>query len=293
MADIKPFRAWKYNSILSENLRELTAPLSESVLKQRQEAFYKLPYHHYHVSSPLDVPPFENAARRVSNWKLDGVIRPDALPGIYVYEQNFCLKSRAEECNRIGIVAFIKAESFDKKVVLPHEKTIRKAVAYRSSLLSHTLMQTTPTHGFYSDPDQTIEAYLKESIRHPFFEFVDKQDTVHKLGVIQDYEVIQKIIRAFKKKQIWIADGHHRYESSVRRRLDQTEQNTQHRGNEAYNYHMMWLTNTYSSDLGLLPTHRLVHSIPNFDPQAFLKALEIYFEVASTPYSEDFGLAPT
>ena len=293
MAEIRPFKAWRYNNFLGENLAELTAPLSESVLKQKQRAFYKLPYHHFHISSPLDVPPFYNSTRRVANWKLDKVIIQDPLPTFYVYAQHFKMKGTGEKCIRKGIITLIKAEDFDKQVVLPHEKTIAKAVDYRTNLLMHTLMHSLPTHGFYTDTELSIEQYLDESLQHPIYEVKDKQDTIHQLAQIQDLNIINQIIHTLADKQVWIADGHHRYESSVQFKKRRAESQPGYQGDEGFNYHMMWLTNTQSSSLGLLPTHRMIHSLENFNQEVFVKELEKDFILKPIKNNDDFGLAPT
>ncbi len=293
MADIKPFRAWRYNSILAEKLKELTAPLSESRLKQKKEAFYKLPFHYYHLSSPVDAPPYHNVQRRVENWKLDQVIRQDALPTIYVYSQNFGLRHTNQNCRRLGFICYIRAQDFQDQVILPHETTIQKAVEYRTSLLEHTRMHTVPTHGFYSDPETSLEAFMEESLLNPIYEIKDHKGTLHRLSQIHDYAVIQKFIEVMRNQQVWIADGHHRYESSVRYCQQRSAQSSHNQGYKPHHYHMMWLTNTRSSDLGVLPTHRILHSLPNFDSRDFLEKIARFFTIEETLTTSPRALAPT
>lgn len=293
MAEIKAIKAWRYNPFLSENLKELTAPLSETVLRQRQETFYKLPFHHYHISSPIDVPPYHNAQRRVENWQLDKVIQPDSIEGIYVYYQEFGLKRKDTPCVRKGFICHIKSQEYDQNIVLPHEMTIQRAVDYRTELLQNTQMHTLPTHGFYTDKHQSLEAYMDESMLNPIYELIDGHETRHRLSVIHDRNIIRKFIAVLHQRQVWIADGHHRYQSSVQYRQQQMKENPNHRGDEAYNYHLMWLTNTESSDLGILPTHRIIHSVPDFDEADFLNKLRQYFSLEEVEPDCTLGLAPT
>lgn len=293
MALIRPFNAWRYNDFLAENLADLTAPLSETILQQRQAIFYKQPFHYFHISSPLDVPPFSHAKRRVDNWKLDKVILQDALPAIYVYFQYFHLKETEDICCRKGFIVYLQAEDFDKKIVLPHEKTINKAIEYRTNLLECTQMQSIPTHGFYTDKTKSLEKYLDESMQNPLYEVKDKNDVLHQMSLIQDKKIIHHFIETLQNQQIWIADGHHRYESSVKYRQQQMENNPNHTGEEAYNFHLMWLTNTESSNLGVFPTHRIVHSLEEFNQDEFLEQLSGYFEIEAVRQEKDLGLAPS
>ncbi len=280
MAEILPFKAWRYNEFLTEKLLSLSAPLSETIFQQQEAALYQEPYHNFHIASPSDAPPFENISRRISNWKLDGVIRQDNLPGIYVYYQYFQSKGDQQPSCRKGFVCLIRTSDFEDQVVLPHEMTVPAAVKFRTGLLQHTDMHTTPTHGLYTDDEELLEHYLDESIEHPIYDITDAHQTRHVVSIIQDQQVVNTFMQIFRTKKVFLADGHHRYESSLNYKNTLQNNNPYHQGNEPYNYHMMWLTNTASSDLGILPTHRLVHRLPKGMSEAqLLKKLEQYFEV--------------
>lgn len=292
MAIIRPFKAWHYNHFLTERLTELTAPLSETMHDQRQAIFYREPYHYYHIASPIDTPPYHNARRRVENWKLDKVIEQDAQEGIYVYRQTFRWKEDDFTHTRLGFICLIKAEDYAQKVILPHENTIQKAVEHRTHLLEETQMQTIPTHGFYTDREKKLEKYLEEAIQNPIYSIKDKNDNCHDLSLITDNQVITEFVKLLADKQIWIADGHHRYESSVKYRQEMLHRNPKATDNELFNYHLIWLTNTESSDLGILPTHRLIHSLPNFNEEKFLADLSHFFSIEAVENAPELGLAP-
>jgi uncharacterized protein (DUF1015 family) len=290
--EIQPFKAWRYNDYLTAQLPQITAPLTETLAQQRKAIFYQQPYHYYHISSPLDTPPYTNAQRRVDNWKTDKVIELDELPAFYVYAQYFSLKENPEKIyTRKGFIAHLRTSDFDEKIVLPHELTIEKAVNYRIELLKNTQMHTIPTHGFYTDKNQVLEKYWDESLKNPIYEVVDEFGTKHVVARIQDYAIMQSFAKNLADKQIWIADGHHRYQSSFEYAKQKNEMSKRHYA--GYNYHLMWLTNTESSDLGLLPTHRLVHSLEDFSEENFLKQLEMDFIITETDFSPDKTLAPT
>ncbi len=290
--EIQPFRAWRYNDYLKVQLPQITAPLTETLAQQRKAIFYQQPYHYYHISSPLDTPPYENAQRRVNNWKADKVIEIDPMPAFYVYAQYFHLRENPEKIYvRKGFIAHLRTSDFADKIVLPHELTIDKAVQNRVELLKTTQMHTIPTHGFYTDKDKSLEKYWDESLLNPIYEVVDEYGTKHVLARIQDNAIMQNFAKTLENKQIWIADGHHRYHSSWEYAKQQNSVSIHKYA--GYNYHLMWLTNTESSDLGVFPTHRLVHSLENFSEENFLKALENDFIITETDFSPEKNLAPT
>ncbi len=294
MAEIQSLRAWQYNDFLKENLQNMTASMSETVAQQKKAMFYQQPFHYFHISSPIDTPPYHNAKRRVENWKLDKVIEKDALDGIYVYYQYFHLKENPEKMYcRKGFIAHIKATDFSEKIVLPHELTIKRAVEHRIALLENTEMHTIPTHAFYTDEAQNLEKYMEECISHPISDVIDANNTRHVVGVIHDRKVIDLFVKNLAEKQVWIADGHHRYESSYKYAKMQKEQNPNHTGKELYNFHLMWFTNTVSSNLGVFPTHRILHSLKNFDEKDFFDTISEYFNITETTHTHNKGLAPT
>ena len=295
MAEILPFKAWRYNEFLTEKLLSLSAPLSETIFKQKEAALYQEPYHNFHIASPSDAPPFENIGRRVENWKLDKVIRQDNLPAIYVYYQHFRNKGESRDACRRGFICLIKANDFEDKVILPHEMTVPQAVNFRTNLLQFTDMHTTPTHGMYADEEQLLEHYMDESIKNPIYEVTDANQTRHIVSMIHDQQVVAQFVQALRSKKIYLADGHHRYESTLNYKNTLEKNNPYHTGTEPYNYHLMWLTNTHSSDLGILPTHRMVHQLPEGMTEAeMLEKLAKYFDVsAQDNIQQVLGVAPT
>ncbi len=286
---MKPFRAWHYNAFLKAQLTELTAPLSETNLQQKQAHFYQQPFHYFHISAPIDVPPYDNPRRRTQNWKLDKVIEQDKFPAIYAYSQTFTLHKDNTIYTQIGVICLIESTEYEQKTVLPHENTIPKAVKHRQELLDATRLHTVPTHLLYTDEAKTLDIYLEEALAHTTYEVCDKNDTIHRIAPIHDRKIQALFIAQLADKQALIADGHHRYESSVAYRK-------QYEGepiSEDFGYHLAWLTNTASNNIGILPTHRLAKNLPNFEEKAFLEVLAQDFDILPTIRNEERGLAPT
>jgi uncharacterized protein (DUF1015 family) len=286
MAEIKPFRAWRYNQELFANIEELTSPLFDVVSDKQRNRLYQHPHNSIHISVPSGEHAPQQAARLLQQWKVDQIILQDALPAIYVYYQYFSLPGNPKNFCRKGFICHIKAYDWPEKVILRHENTIPHSVNDRTALLAATQLHVSPTHGLYTDPDFELEHYMDESILNPIYETEDYQGVKDVLAVIQDVAVINKFIQKLADKQVILADGHHRYESSITLRKKYIAENPSHTGKEAYNYHLMYLSNTEANDLCILPTHRLICGLPDLDVSDFIHKLQTYFtiKVVEDPY---------
>jgi uncharacterized protein (DUF1015 family) len=277
MAEIKPIRAWRYNRELSQRIEELSSPLFDVVSDKQREALYKKPYNSIHLSVPLTR--HGEVQKLLNRWKYEKVLEQDPLPGIYVYYQHFSLAGSSQEYVRKGFICHIKAYDWNEGVILRHENTIPGSVNDRTELLEKTLLNVSPTHGLYTDPDFELEPYMDESMRSPIYEVEDYQGVRDVLSVIHDAEVIRKFMAKVAGKQIILADGHHRYEGSLTYRKQQMAENPNHTGQEAYNFHLMYLTNSEAQDLRILPIHRLIAGLPELDTQELLQKLASFFTI--------------
>jgi uncharacterized protein (DUF1015 family) len=279
MAEIKPIRAWRYNAGLAATIDSLTSPLFDVVSEKQRKSLYQNPLNSIHLSVPEGPDAATNAARRLQSWKKEGVIKQDKLPAIYVYYQYYKLSGSSKEYCRRGFICHIRTYEWNEGVILRHENTIPKSVNDRIELLEKTELHVSPTHGLYTDESFTLETYMDEAISNPIYECEDYQGVRDILGVIHDAHVILKFIDFIKDKSIILADGHHRYEGSLLYKRKRAKQNPNHHGDEGYNFHLMYLTNTEANDLRILPTHRLIHDIPHFDENYIEKKLHEDFEV--------------
>ncbi|KYG74377.1 uncharacterized protein (DUF1015 family) [Roseivirga ehrenbergii] len=280
MARIKPFRAWRYNRELSNKIEDLASPLFDVVSKKQREALYNNPYNSIHISVPRDI---ETQKRTVEEWKAEGIINQDQIPGIYVYYQHFTLPGSRRTYIRKGFICFIEATDWNSvdSDVLRHENTMPHSVNDRIDILAQSQMNVSPTHGLYFDPEFSLEQYMDESMKNPIYDREDYQGVRDVLSVIHDFEVIKKFVAKLKDQQVILADGHHRYEGSLLYKQRMKAQNPNHTGNEAYNFHLMYLTNAEADDLRILPTHRLLSGLKNFNKEDLLNTL-----------SEDFIIKP-
>ena len=279
MAEIKPFRAWRYNPSLLEKIDELTSPLFDVASETQRQALYCNPLNSIHLSIPQGHKPAQAAAQVLKKWKLENHIVQDQMPGIYVYYQYFSLPSDPKQYCRKGFISKIRVHAWDENVILRHENTMPAAVNEQRELLAETRLNASPTHGLYTDDAFELEPYMDECIRNPICQAEDYQGVKDVMGVIRDETITAKFIEKLNSKQIVLADGHHRYAGSLAFMRQQKENNPRHTGKEGYNYHLMWLTNTEADDLRILPTHRLIKKLDNFDDVAILKKFEKNFEI--------------
>ncbi|HEU5146634.1 MAG TPA: DUF1015 domain-containing protein [Chryseosolibacter sp.] len=273
MAEILPIRPWKYHPRLLRNIEDLAAPLFDVVSDNQRAALYENPYNSIHLSVPQPPEAATRAAALLDEWKMKGVLVQDPIPAIYVYYQRFRIAGDPKLYCRKGFICHIRTYDWKEKVILRHENTIPGAVNDRVELLEKTELHGSPTHGLYTDPTFELERYMDEAITNPIVEAEDYQGVRDSLAVIQDADIIRRFIEVINRKTIILADGHHRYEASLiyKRRMLKKFPAARH---ASFNFHLMYLTNTESDDLKILPTHRLIKGLPNFDPRIVFEKLK-------------------
>jgi len=145
MAEIKPFRAWRYNDSFTNVIDELTSPCFDVVSDKQRAALYANPLNSIHLSVPAGSA--AEARATLNDWKQSGIIQQDRLPAIYVYYQYFKLAGSPKEYCRKGFVANIRVYDWNENVILRHENTIPKSVNDRTTLLEATEFHVSATHG--------------------------------------------------------------------------------------------------------------------------------------------------
>lgn len=280
MADILPIRPWRYHPDLLGNPDELMAPLFDVISEKQRSALYHYPYNSIHLTSPQPPDAAQRAAKTLAEWKEDSVLIQDPLPAIYVYYQYFNIAGDPATYCRKGFICHIRTYDWEEGVIRRHENTMPSSVNDRVELLEHTQLHTSPTHGLYTDPAHELEPFMDEAMTRPLLETEDYQGVRDVLAVIHDAAIIRRFIEVLKTKRIILADGHHRYEGSLlykKKMLKQFPGET----SRGFNYHLMYLSNTESDDLKILPTHRIISGLPHFDVDAVMSRL-----------AEDFTIKP-
>ena len=279
MVEIRAFKSWRYRPSLLKNIGALTSPLFDVASEKHRKALYRHPLNSIHLSIPRGDQPAKNAATVLNEWKQKNYIIQDPVPGIYVYYQYFSLPSEPKPYCRKGFICKIRVHEWRDSIILRHENTMDEAVEGQIQLLAETRLNASPTHGLYTDESFELEPYMDDCIREPICEAEDYQGVKDVMGIIQDESIIAKFVERLKDAKVIMADGHHRYAGSLSYMKQQRDNNPAHTGDEGYNFHLMWLTNTEADDLRILPTHRLIKDLDNFDENEIVKNFEPNFRI--------------
>lgn len=282
MAEIRPFRGLRFTDKAGD-IAELTCPpydiISES---QRQEYLRVNPYNVIRLELPREgEDPYAQAGETLRRWEEEGLLRRDTQPGLYIYEEEFRSAVTEGEVKKVkGFICRVKAEPFSKGTVLPHEETLSKAKADRLNLMKATGCNFSQIYSLYMDEEHVTRERLDNLSKDtPRYEFNDGLVT-HRLWIVNDPVAIQAICDDFADRKLYIADGHHRYETAVNFSQYCHENGIAPEGGEA-DYMMMMLVDMEHEGLVVFPTHRLVRNLENFDVQAVLNGCQEHFEITA------------
>jgi uncharacterized protein (DUF1015 family) len=232
-------------------------------------------------SQPDDRSKFVKYARSAADlaaWRREGVLQPEAAPAVYRYTQTFSVPRMPEKFTRTSMIALIKTEPYSKGVVLPHEQTFPKHKEDRMRVLEATRAHLECIFGLYEDPSGGVLDSLKAANAESRHECLS-DDGVHQvLEPISDPATVAEILQQFEDKRIWIADGHHRYETAVSFREKLGEQP----GIVAEDFMMMALSSMSDPGLALLPTHRIVKKL-DLSAEELRQRFSAHFDVSEAP----------
>lgn len=267
MAVIIPFRGIRYNPEKVENLADVVTPPYDVIDPAAQDRYYRrhpfniirLEYGKILEGDGPDNNRYTRAAAHFSSWLKEEVLAPEKGPALYLYEQEFDAGGRKRV--RTGFICAVKLEPYEKGVVLPHEETLPKHKADRLDLMRACRANFSPIFSLYADPEMSVSGALRGAAGAlpPDAALSDEKGEIHRLWVIRDSETINTVQRLMADKRIFIADGHHRYETALNYRAGRrTGSGTDE---AAYDYVMMTLVNLHDPGLVVLPTHRLVRNV--------------------------------
>ena len=205
---------------------------------------------------------FTRAASYMSEWLADGSLKQDEAPSIYVYEQHYQWKGEPKTVR--GFVALVKIQSYDENVVLPHENTLAKPKSHLVPLIRATKSNLDSVYALYPDRERVVDLVLDRAAElEPSLEATDRNGVRHRLWVVSDEKDIALISDTLADRQIVIADGHHRYETSLGYRDELRAADGNPAEEKPYDYVMMTLVNVYAPDVIIFPTHRMVRNLPS------------------------------
>ena len=321
MAQVHPFRAYRYNGSRVFYDRVLTQPY-DKISPAAQEKYYRADPHNLIVvekgrALPDDAPQrnvYTRAAEALEGWIRDQVVVPDAEPSFYAYTQEYTVPGTEQRRTRRGFIGAGKLEEYSAGVVFRHEHTHSGPKADRLELLRHTRTHTGQLFMLYSDDQRRVDGILAEVEAEgaPATELRDEYDVVHRLWAVPDPAKIAEIQKAMASQKLVIADGHHRYETALTYRNERRNERGAPTPNHplspgeikpspscegapgesaAYESAMMTFVNTHSEGLTILPTHRLVAKLADFSWTTMRRYLEPWFAAEAFRFADDAGQA--
>ncbi len=280
MIEVKPFHGLLYDTKVTGPLAEVTAPPYDVISPALQESLYQKNPHNiirlilgkvFSTDSEIDNR-YTRSANKFRQWLEDKVLLRDPQLGFYLYRQEYEFEG-AKFC-RTGFFARVKTEAFSEGNILPHEFTLSKAKTDRTHLLNACHANFSPIFGLYSDPEGNIDALLKDEDNIEPLSVINDGSVVHRIWRLNNPAICQKISDQIRDKKIYIADGHHRYETALA--FSEANQGKV----EDCAHVMMFLTNMDSDSMSIFPIHRVVKSPEPFDRESFLKKAGEYFDIS-------------
>jgi uncharacterized protein (DUF1015 family) len=300
MAHIYPFRAWRYNPA-SVRLDDVVTQPYDKISPAMQQAYYqRSPFNLVRIILGLpelfdaerNESVYTRAARDFRAWREQGVLIQEKTPCIFAYSQRFQAPGSNAVKERRGFIALGKLQDYADQVVFRHEQTLSKPKSDRLNLLKATQAHFGQIFMLYSDPAASVDQILFDGSGAADAEVTDEYGVLHRVWRVNDPAVIRLLTTAMADKKLIIADGHHRYETALAYSKEhphaaqaRTESNISHLPHPPYPEAavMMTFVNMDSDGLVILPTHRVVHSLPAFDPAGFARRAEEFFCVETLP----------
>src|SRR5580698_2444449 len=271
MAEIQPFRAYRYDTKRVALKDVLTQPYDKISPEMQDQYYAASPYNLIPVEKGRSFPDdsadnnvYTRAGQKVQDWIAEKVLVQDEKPAIYVYTQEFQVPGTQLRRTRSGFIALGRVEDYDAKVVFRHEQTLSGPKADRIELLKKTGVQTGQLFFLYDDSARQVDAQLEEITRQIApVEMKDEYGTIHRLWPVTEVAFVGRLQKAMAERKLIIADGHHRYETALHMRSEARVKNGDDRM-AAPEFAMATFINAYSKGLTILPTHRVINA-PNFD----------------------------
>jgi uncharacterized protein (DUF1015 family) len=286
MAEIVPFRALRYDSHQVRLEDVLTQPY-DKITPAMQARYYDLSTHnlvriilgrHFETDNAgFNV--YTRAAEYLHDWRAGGILKQDHEPSLYLYSQTFTGPGSHQVAERRGIIALGRVHDYAENVVFRHEQTLPKPRADRLSLLQHTKAHFGQIFMLYSDPQAEVERLLERD-DEPDLSLLDEFEVLHRVWRIHDPEAIQSVQQRMRDKRLLIADGHHRYETALAYRDERRAEAGSGDPNAPYEFVMMTLVRMESPGLVILPTHRIIHGLVDFDRERMLETARRFFDIS-------------
>lgn len=265
--DFQPFRAWRYDPDRVKIASVLAPPYDVISIEKQYKLYENSPFNSIRLilnkkdSADSDKEnPYTRARDTFLEWQRKGILIQEQEPCYYVYRQTFKDPATQAVKNRFALLGRVRLEPFDKGIIVPHEKTLRGPKEDRMKLLRTVKTNFSPAFGLYKDNGYEIRSIIQDPMNsNPIFEAEDEDEIVHTLWAIEDQDILTKLHKILRTKKVYIADGHHRYETALEYARQQREE---HHSSDLvlfpFDYMYMALVSFDDPGFIVLPTHRIV-----------------------------------
>jgi uncharacterized protein (DUF1015 family) len=276
---VLPVQAFRYDPEVVGNLGDVLAPPYDVISPDDQQALYaRHPANVVRLILGRKLPTDTDADNRYTRSRDDlraflagGAIRRDAQPAFYVYDQTFALED-GRTVTRRGVVGRWRIQ--DEGGLLAHERTLDGPKADRFQLFRACKVVCSQVFTFYSDPERRVDAILAQpGVLQPGTEFACADGVIHRLSLVTRPDAVLRISEVLSGCTQFIADGHHRFETTKKYRTTRREEVGHPTGEEPFNFASVYMANTFQDGLVIQPIYRLLKDVPGFDPVAFLDTI--------------------
>src|SRR3989338_8585543 len=295
MAIILPFKGFRYNPEKINDISKVITPPYDIISEEERDGYYQLdPNNIIRLILGKDFPgddqsnnKYTRSAEFFDTCRKEEILIKEADPAIYVYAQEFTLSGK--KYVRRGFISLVKLENFQTGQIYPHEHTLAKPKEDRMNLMKACNANFSQVFTFFEDECSKISNLLYKVHEgatgtglRPDVDFTDTFGVKNLLWVINDSTIIKEISSQMKNRALFIADGHHRYETALfyRDLIRDKEGTSKSNGNIPSDYVMMMCVSMEDSGLQILPTHRLARNIKDFNPEKIRKSLNEIFEIS-------------
>ncbi len=295
MAVVQAFRGIRYDLGHVGNLADVVAPPYDVISPEMQKELYeKHPANVVRLILNREEPGdddnsnrYQRAAKFFKDWQRQGVMFTESDPALYVYHQEF--EFGGQSYTRRGFMGRVRLEPFGEGQIYPHEETMSGPKADRLKLTTACQANLSQIFGIYPDASNEAQQHLETAVGNSVgVEATDHLGVVHKLWPVTDLDVIGKVTAAMADKPMFIADGHHRYETACNYRqglADAGELTPEHPAN----YVLMMCVAMEDPGMVVFPTHRLFRGLPEMDSDDLAKTLGECFSTRVAGEGTDLG----
>ena len=290
MAEIRPFRGVRYNQRLVKDLSKVICASSDIITPKIQRELYRRSECNFvrldatlgAADDKCEDSRWQRAAATMEDWLNKGILQVDEAPAIYLHDYHFTYLGK--EYMRRGIIAIVRLEEWDRMIVRRHEKILPELKKSRLSQIRAMKADTSPLLAFFKDPEERVSSFLSTlKLGRPIINLDCNADGRHNIWSITEPKLIGQICDSLAEEPLYIADGHHRYESALIYQAERRASYPSASRDDASNFVMMTLTPVSNPGLIVRPFHRLIHGIPESILDGLLTELKAFFEVEEWP----------